>query len=89
MKSSLKRDLQSFQGKWERLSAELNNLSPLNILKKGYAVCWKNGRKYLVRRIEDLKEQDEVTVSFFKGEFDCLVKKIDGDKYIEDLMRKS
>jgi exodeoxyribonuclease VII large subunit len=86
MKSSFKRYLQSLQGKWERFSAELHSLSPLNILKKGYALCWKNGKRYLVRKVEDLEVEDEVTVSFFKGEFACLVKKIDGNKTIEDLV---
>ena len=74
--------LQARQGKWERLSAELNSISPLNILKKGYTLCWKNGHRYLVRKIREVCERDEITVSFYRGEFTCLVKKIDPDKKV-------
>lgn len=69
--------IQKFQGKWEILVSELHNLSPLNILKKGYALCWKDGRRQIIRRIEEIVEEQDLTVSLFKGEFTCLVKKVD------------
>ncbi|TES86476.1 MAG: exodeoxyribonuclease VII large subunit, partial [Candidatus Aminicenantes bacterium] len=51
MRSTLRGMLQHFQAQWERLSAQLHNLSPLNILKKGYALCWRDGGQYLIRKI--------------------------------------
>ncbi len=75
--------LQYFYGKWEIFSAQLHNLSPLNILKKGYTLCWKNGTHHLVRQIDDVEKEEEMTVSFHKGEFTCLVKKVDRDRLIE------
>jgi exodeoxyribonuclease VII large subunit len=81
--NSLRSVLQSFYGKWETYSAQLHNLSPLNILKKGYSLCWKNGTRQLVRQIEEVDKETEMTVSFYKGEFTCLVKKIDRDRLIE------
>ncbi len=80
MSASVKRLLQEFHGKWERFSVELDNLSPLNILKKGYTLCWKNAKPELIQKIGDVDEGDEVTVSFFKGEFSAQVKRIDKNR---------
>jgi len=88
MRNILRRMLQNFQAKWEKLSAELHNLSPLNILKKGYALCWKGATQHLIRKIEEVEKDKEVTVSFNKGEFTCLVKKIDRTKLIESRVLK-
>ena len=83
MRSTLKGMLQHFQANWEKLSAQLHNLSPLNILKKGYALCWKDGGHLLIRCIDEVEKNKELTVSFYKGEFTCQVKKIDSAKRIE------
>lgn len=80
--------LLNFKAKWEKLSAELHNLSPLNILKKGYTLCWKDGGQRLVRQIDEVEERKEMTVSFYKGEFTCLVKKIDEKKLIQSRLSK-
>jgi exodeoxyribonuclease VII large subunit len=88
MSSALKRMLQNLLGKWERLSAELDNLSPLNILKKGYTLCWKDTEPELVQKVDDVQEGDEVTVSFFKGEFRAQVSGIDKNRLIQSRLRK-
>jgi len=87
IKNNIKRTLQIFQGQWEKLAAELHNLSPLNILKKGYTLCWKDGGQRLIRKIEEIDREKEVTVSFYRGEFTCLVKKIDRAKLIESHLK--
>lgn len=89
IRNTLKGMLQQFQARWETLSAQLHNLSPLNILKKGYALCWKDGGQTLVRRIEEVEKEKEMMVSFFKGEFTCLVKDVDKTKPIESRAGKS
>jgi len=71
------------EGRWERLSVELNGLSPLNILKKGYSLCWKKKGEVFVRKIDEIQEEDEVTVSFFKGEFTCSVSSVDKNRTIQ------
>ena len=86
--NNIKRTLQNFHAQWERLSTELHNLSPLNILKKGYALCWKDSGQRLARKIEEVEIESEMIVSFFKGEFTCLVKNIDTDKLIESRLLK-
>ena len=68
---------------WEKLSAELHSRSPLDILKKGYALCWSgNGRKP-VMNIGPVRKGDDLVVSFYRGEFRCLVREIDPEKAIE------
>lgn len=84
----LKTTLQGLKSEWERLSAELHNLSPLNILKKGYTLCFKDGGLRLIRRIEEIEKDKEVLVSFYKGEFSCLVKNVDRKKLIESRFLK-
>ena len=88
MHSTLRGMLQHFEAQWERFSAQLHNLSPLNILKQGYALCWRDGGQFLIRRIDEVKKEEEVTVSFYKGEFNCLVKEIDRAKLIESRVSK-
>lgn len=88
MNGVLKGRLQNLLGKWERLAAQLHNLSPLNILKKGYTLCWRNGGQRLIRRIEEVKKKEVLTVSFYKGEFVCFVKDVDRAKLIESRLRK-
>jgi exodeoxyribonuclease VII large subunit len=88
IKSNIKRTIQFLSGKWEKLTSELHNLSPLNILKKGYTLTWKDEGRQLIRRIQDVKIDEKVIVSFFKGDFTCLVKGIDPDKLIESRIKK-
>ena len=68
---------------WNRLSAALHALSPLNILKKGYTLCWKEGGLALARRIEDVSAGDKVIVSFYKGEFQAGVEQVDRQRRLE------
>lgn len=82
MSSILRGEIQVLKGKWERLCAEMHNLSPLNILKKGYTLCWKERGKKLVRRIEEVKKGEDMTVSFYRGEFSCKVETVDKTKAI-------
>ena len=84
LQNAMREKLQLLTAKWDRLSAELHNLSPLNILEKGYTLCWKDGGRTLLRGIEGVAEHQELAVSFHKGEFTCSVKKVDPEKSIED-----
>lgn len=88
MKNVLCRTLQELSAKWEMLSAELHNLSPLNILKKGYALCWKAADFSLIRRIEEVEEGERVRVSFYTGEFTCEVEEVDRKKSIKEIFLK-
>jgi len=73
---------------WDRLSTALHALSPLNILKKGYTLCWKEGGLSLARRIEDIAADETVTVSFYKGEFQARVERVDRKRLLESRFLK-
>jgi exodeoxyribonuclease VII large subunit len=74
------RRLRDRRATWERLSASLHTLSPLNILRKGYTLCWTDGGLRLARRIEDVAADETVVVSFHKGEFEARVRSVDRTK---------
>jgi len=82
------RKLRDHQSAWERLSTNLHTLSPLNILKKGYTLCWKDGGLRLVRKVEDIETEDTVIVSFHKGEFQARVQSVDRKKLLESRFLK-
>jgi len=84
----LRRTLGEHRAAWERLTAGLNALSPLDVLKKGYTLVWKDGGLRLARRIEDVAEDETVHVSFFKGEFSARVQSVDRKKLLESRFLK-
>jgi exodeoxyribonuclease VII large subunit len=89
MASLIKAMIQHWKALWERLSVELDSLSPLNVLKKGYTLCWKNKGQVLVRTIDDVNDEEEMSVTFSKGEFSCLVQGVDREKSIESRLANS
>ncbi len=76
--------LQAVKARWERLCAELHALSPLNVLKKGYTLCWAPDGRTLVRSADEVRSGQDLTVSFFKGEFSCRVAHVDAERRITD-----
>ena len=85
--STVRRFLQSLTARWDTLSLGLHNLSPLNVLKKGYTICWEDDLR-LIRRVEEVNPDKEITVSFYKGAFTCLVKEIDRETRLEERLTK-
>ncbi len=63
--------------RWKELTAALNSLSPMAVVKKGYAVVWKDGGLTLVRRVQDVAAGEAVIVSFYRGEFEAEVRHVD------------
>ncbi len=84
----LRRTVRGHRGTWERLSASLNALSPLDVLKKGYTLVWKEGGLRLARRIEEVVPGETVEVTFFKGEFSARVESVDRKKLLESRFLK-
>ena len=83
MSGMIRGKMQNLKGAWEKLCVGLDSLSPLNILKKGYTLCWKDGNRNLIRKVDDVAAKDTIAVSFLKGELSCIVQTIDRDKRIE------
>jgi exodeoxyribonuclease VII large subunit len=88
MRGSLRRMIQDNLGRWSRLAAQLNALSPLDVLKKGYTLCWKDGGLRLARTIDDVETGEDLTVSFYQGEFDCRVRSVDRRRTIQSRVIK-
>ena len=84
----LRRLVSEQRAAWERLCAGLNALSPLDVLKKGYTLVWKEGGLRLARRIEDVVPGETVEVTYFKGEFSARVESVDRKKLLESRFLK-
>jgi len=61
------------------LVAQLDALSPLAILSRGYAVAWKTPGDKLVRDAKQLKPKDKLRLKFGKGGASVTVDKIEKD----------
>ncbi|MCJ1656295.1 exodeoxyribonuclease VII large subunit [Staphylococcus sp. NRL 16/872] len=53
---------------------QLNNLSPTNIMLRGYTIVNKNDK--FITSTHDLKENDEITLSMKDGDVNAIVKKV-------------
>jgi exodeoxyribonuclease VII large subunit len=56
------------------LAGRLENLSPLAVLARGYAVCWNEDRTAIVRRAATVTVGDRVHVTLHEGAIDCEVR---------------
>jgi exodeoxyribonuclease VII large subunit len=59
--------------RFRALAGRLENLSPLAVLGRGYAVCWNEDRSAIVRSAAALTPGDRVHVRLASGEIDCTV----------------
>jgi len=86
LRNGIKNILDRKEAQWCNFSEQLNNLSPLSILKRGYSLCWRGGGKILVKTADQVKIAEDLRVNFYKGEITCKVKKIDKEKRIIPLL---
>lgn len=56
------------------LSARIDNLSPLAVLGRGYAVCWNADRTAIIREATAVSPGQNVRVTLHEGELLCEVK---------------
>jgi exodeoxyribonuclease VII large subunit len=62
-------------GRFRALAGRLENLSPLAVLARGYAVCWDAARTRVLRRASEVATGDAVRVKLHEGELDCTVNR--------------
>jgi exodeoxyribonuclease VII large subunit len=60
------------------LAGRLENLSPLAVLGRGYAVCWNGDKTAIIRSAASVSAGDTVRVTLASGELSCSVN--DADK---------
>ena len=56
-----------------KLAAQLDALSPLAVLGRGYAVCWNESRTSIIRAAAAVSPGDGVRVTLADGELACQV----------------
>lgn len=73
--------LYTFKAKLDSATSELANLagnldaiSPLKVLDRGYSITQKLPKKLIIKDSSKLKKGDEVLISFSKGQAKCTVK---------------
>jgi exodeoxyribonuclease VII large subunit len=57
-------------------AARLEDLSPLGILARGYAVCYDRSGRRVVRSASELAVGDRVSVRLHEGSAACLVENV-------------
>jgi exodeoxyribonuclease VII large subunit len=57
------------------LAGRLENLSPLAVLARGYAVCWNEERTAIIRSASAVSPGDRVRVTLQEGELQCDVRR--------------
>jgi exodeoxyribonuclease VII large subunit len=59
--------------RFRTLAGRLENLSPLAVLGRGYAVCWNADKTAIVRSADSVAPGERVHVTLAHGEIDCTV----------------
>lgn len=72
--AAIKNKIQNSQHVLASLSRALNNVSPLNVLSRGYSIIQKDDK--VISSATSLNLGDVVSVRLFTGELECLVQKI-------------
>ncbi len=61
--------------RFRALAGRLENLSPLAVLGRGYAVCWNADKTAIIRSAESVASGDAVRVTLSQGELECRVER--------------
>jgi exodeoxyribonuclease VII large subunit len=60
--------------RFRALAGRLENLSPLAVLGRGYAVCWNEDKTAIIRSASTVSPGDRVQVTLAEGEIACRVE---------------
>ncbi len=72
-----------FRARLRPLVVQLDALSPLGILSRGYALAWKLPGETLVRDAKELTAQDELRLRFGRGKVRAVVTAIEDEEHGE------
>lgn len=75
LRSAARRNRDRADARFRVLIGRLENLSPLTVLARGYAVCWNEDRTAIISRAATVSPGDRVRVTLHEGELHCDVRK--------------
>ena len=75
LRSAARRNRDRADARFRVLVGRLENLSPLTVLARGYAVCWNEDRTAVISRAAAVNPGDRVRVTLHEGELQCEVRK--------------
>jgi exodeoxyribonuclease VII large subunit len=71
--AAVQRGRERADARFRVLAGRLENLSPLAVLARGYAVCWNDRRTSVIRQAGQAAPGTRVLVTLAEGELDCQV----------------
>jgi exodeoxyribonuclease VII large subunit len=78
LRGGVRRSHQRADARLRVLAGRLENLSPLAVLSRGYAVCWNADRTRIIRSAAAVAAGDDVRVTLHEGEITCTVRPPNG-----------
>lgn len=72
MENSILQKLQNNKANLQNLIIQLDTLSPLKTLARGYGIVYKNGER--VKKVTDLKSQDKITIQLQDGKANAIIE---------------
>lgn len=71
---TIKDALKTYRGRVTTAISQLDSLSPLNVLSRGYAICWNDDRSIILRHANRIPIGESVRVKLHRGELRCKVE---------------
>jgi len=68
--------LQMKEGAFLRVCSQLESLSPLAVLKRGYSITYKLPQRDILQSSREVSRKDEVEVKLYEGKIICEVKNV-------------
>jgi exodeoxyribonuclease VII large subunit len=78
LSAAARRRITISQGRFARMAARLEGLSPLAVLGRGYAVTWDAARTRIIRDAATVRAGDAISVTLQHGQLDATVTKAHG-----------
>ncbi|MBN1621328.1 MAG: exodeoxyribonuclease VII large subunit [Endomicrobiales bacterium] len=76
LSSNLRQLVENKDMLFSQLGEKLNLLSPLNILSRGYSICWKQPDNEILKDVKDIKTNDKIKIRLHKGELTAKVSEV-------------
>jgi len=72
----------------DHIEKRLTSLAPESILRRGYSICWRESDKKILTSAEDVSEQDEIGLHFYKGGVAAQVKAVHPTQSLSEIIQR-